>query len=95
MPIGLPESINEIRPDAEARRIISGRSSCIFNTPCRQAVYTGDYFEASEINRQILGKGLSKQSFAICSNIRSIPEKPALDSRGLAMQMVYAEKSDE
>jgi len=196
MPIGLPESINEIRPDAEARRIISGRSSCIFNTPCRQAVYTEDYFEASEINKQVLGKGLSKQSFAICNNIReidellekfpeykdkikeshpeicfamlyskgpyidpiyeskhtedgqyirvrlleqyydytsefidyisehpklgkikedcidalclavtgmlglkngfrSIPEKPALDSRGLAMQMVYAEKSDE
>lgn len=29
------------------------------------------------------------------NGFRSIPEKPALDSRGLAMQMVYAEKSDE
>lgn len=74
MPIGLPESMDEIRPDAEARRIIAGRSSCIFNSPCRQAVYIEDYREASEINRQVLGKGLSKQSFAICSNIREIDE---------------------
>nr|WP_242987708.1 DUF429 domain-containing protein [Anaerobacterium chartisolvens] len=74
MPIGLPESIDEIRPDAEARKIIAGRSSCIFNTPCRQSVYTEDYFEASSINKQVLGKGLSKQSFAICNNIREIDE---------------------
>jgi predicted RNase H-like nuclease len=74
MPIGLPENRDEISPDAEARRILAGRSSCIFNTPCREAVYTDDYREASEINKKILSKGLSKQSFAICNNIREIDE---------------------
>ncbi len=39
MPIGLPEDVKDIRPDSEARTYLSGRSSCIFNTPCRQAVY--------------------------------------------------------
>lgn len=74
MPIGLPESIDDIRPDSEARKILSGRSSCIFNTPCRQAVYLDDYHESSMINKSILGKGLSRQSFAISSKIREIDE---------------------
>jgi predicted RNase H-like nuclease len=51
---------------------LSTRSSCIFNTPCRQAVYEEDYHRANDINRDILGKGLSRQSFAICRSIREI-----------------------
>lgn len=72
MPIGLPESQQDMRPDAEARRWLSGRGSCIFNTPCRQAVYTDEYREASDTNRMILGKGLSKQSFSISGRIREV-----------------------
>lgn len=72
MPIGLPESNDDIRPDSEVRMYLSGRSSCIFNTPCRQAVYTDEYHEASMINKCILGKGLSKQSFSISPHIREI-----------------------
>ena len=74
MPIGLPEDVKDIRPDSEARTYLSGRTSCIFNTPCRQAVYEDNYFEASQINKHYLGKGLSKQSFAICRHIREIDE---------------------
>jgi predicted RNase H-like nuclease len=74
MPIGLAENSKDIRPDSEARTYLSGRTSCIFNTPCRQAVYEEDYFEASQINKSYLGKGLSKQSFAICGQIRQIDE---------------------
>lgn len=74
MPIGLPESQEDIRPDGEARKILSSRASCIFNTPCRQAVYKEDYHKANEINRNILGKGLSKQSFSICKSIRDIDQ---------------------
>jgi len=74
MPMGLPESVQDIRPDAEARTYLSGRGSCIFNVPCRQAVYEVDYQSASETNRIYLGKGLSKQSFAICNQIRELDE---------------------
>lgn len=61
MPIGLPESANDIRPDGAARKLLRGKASSIFNTPCRQAVYAETYEEANQINREILGKGLSKQ----------------------------------
>lgn len=74
MPIGLPENTYDIRPETEGRKILSSRSSCIFTVPCRQAVYEGDYYRANEINRNILGKGLSKQSFSICSKIKEIDE---------------------
>ena len=74
MPIGLPENIGDIRPEREARKILGSRSCCVFNTPCRQAVYEDDYDRANEINKEILGKGLSKQSFSIFTKIREIDE---------------------
>lgn len=74
MPIGLPENTSDIRPDIEGRKVLSSRASCIFSVPCRQAVYEEDYYKANEINRAILGKGLSKQSFSICSKIKGIDE---------------------
>lgn len=74
MPIGLPENTYDIRPETEGRKILSSRSSCIFTVPCRQAVYEDDYCKANEINRDVLGKGLSKQSFSICSKIKEIDE---------------------
>lgn len=74
MPIGLPESGEDVRPDAYARKLLLHRSSCIFNTPCRQSVFAGNYPEANEINRAHLGKGLSQQSFAISNKIREIDD---------------------
>ena len=74
MPIGLAESAEEMRPDSEARKLLPGRASCIFNAPCRQAVYSKEYWEANEINREVLDKGLSKQSFSICKSIREVDE---------------------
>lgn len=74
MPIGLPENVKDVRPDSAARKVLSSRASCIFSTPCRQAIYEDEYTEASGTNRNILGKGLSKQSFAISNKIRDIDE---------------------
>ena len=74
MPIGLPESGKDVRPDAYARKLLLHRSPCIFNTPCRQSIFAENYPEASKINREHLGKGLSKQSFAILNKIREIDD---------------------
>lgn len=74
MPLGLPEDANDVRPECEARKHLKGKASSIFNVPCRQAVYAKDYESANEINREILGVGLSKQSFGICSKIREVDE---------------------
>ncbi len=54
--------------------MLKGKTSSIFKTPCRQAVYANTYGEANEINRWIMGKGLSSQSFAICGKIKEIDE---------------------
>jgi predicted RNase H-like nuclease len=74
MPIGLPESAEDIRPDSAARLLLPGKTSSIFNTPCRQAVSAKTYSEANEINKQVMGKGLSAQSYAICGKIKEIDE---------------------
>ncbi|QAA32907.1 DUF429 domain-containing protein [Clostridium manihotivorum] len=74
MPIGLPESVEDIRPESDARKILKSRASCIFNVPCRQALYETDYSRANEMNKLILGKGLSKQSYGIFPKIRDVDQ---------------------
>jgi len=72
IPIGLPEKVNDERPDAALRKVLKGKTSSVFNTPCRQAVYTEDYDTANGVNRENVGKGLSKQSFAISGKIKEV-----------------------
>lgn len=72
MPIGLPEKPDDVRPDASARKVLKGRASCVFNTPCRQAIHADTYAIAKELNNEILNKGLSQQSFAIAPKIREL-----------------------
>jgi len=74
MPIGLPEREAEalLRPENEVRRILGKKASSVFNTPCRQALQTEDYTTANKVNREILGKGLSKQSFYIGNKIKEL-----------------------
>ncbi len=76
IPIGLPERDTGPRTcDAAARRLLSpGRAASVFPVPCRQAVYAGSYAEASRINRAVLGRGLSRQSWAIVPGIREADE---------------------
>lgn len=72
MPIGLPECANHMRPDAELRKALKGKASSVFNVPCRQAVYQTEYEKASATNHEIMGKKLSKQSFAILPKIKEV-----------------------
>ena len=74
MPIGLPEEIKDIRPESIARKFLKGKTSSIFNTPCRQAVYAENYTKAIEENKANLGISLSPLSYGICSKMREIDE---------------------
>ena len=74
MPIGLQESNEDISPESKARRFLKGKTSSIFNTPCRQAVYAENYTKAIEENKANLGISLSPLSYGICSKIREIDE---------------------
>ena len=74
IPIGLKESgIQERLCDLEARKMLGyGRGSSVFPVPCRQAVYTETYHEANKINKEVLKRGLSKQTWGIVPKIREV-----------------------
>ena len=74
VPIGLPEGPGGRRCDTEAKRLLGNRHSCVFPTPCRQAVYAETYREACEINMQQIGKSLSLQTWQITHRIREVDE---------------------
>jgi len=73
MPIGLSSEKVERTCDRDARKELSPkRRSSIFPIPCRKAIYAENYELANRINRDVLQKGLSKQSWFICSKIREL-----------------------
>ncbi len=49
-----------------------GKTSSIFNTPYRQAVYAENYTKTIEENKANLGVSLSPLSYVICGKIREI-----------------------
>lgn len=76
MPIGLPETKEEdrLRPEKIVRGHLGKRSCTVFNVPCRQAIRESAYERANIINKEVLGKGLSKQSFYISSKINELDQ---------------------
>ena len=74
IPVGLPENEQDeiARPDRELRSRLKGKSSSVFNTPCRQAVYCQDKQEAKSVNVQFLHKSLSEQSLGFATKIREV-----------------------
>lgn len=74
MPIGLPESDREVRPEEEARKLLGSRASTVFPVPSRQAVYAETEEEQKEENKSVLGKSLSKQTIGILPKIRELDE---------------------
>lgn len=71
IPIGLLDSGPRLA-DVLARRNLPGRASTIFNAPPRACLGVQDYPAAQEIARRLLGKGLSKQSFALLAKIDEV-----------------------
>lgn len=76
IPIGLPEGeCGERVCDAAARRVLApARAASVFPVPSRPAVYADTYAAASALNRATIGKGLSKQSWALCPKIREVDQ---------------------
>jgi predicted RNase H-like nuclease len=74
IPIGLKhEGTEERRCDTLARSVLgSRRRSSVFPAPCWAALDAPEYRIASRINREISGRGLSQQSFAIMPKIKEI-----------------------
>ena len=81
IPIGLPESGESERAcDLAARKALSPkRGSSVFSTPCREALSAASYQDALNINRRLLGRGLTKQTWAIAPKIREVDRLLAND----------------
>jgi predicted RNase H-like nuclease len=73
IPIGLlggPRSC-----DMAARKLLGySRGSSVFPAPCRAALRAQTHAEASSINRQMTGKGLSQQAWGIIPKIRQVDD---------------------
>ncbi|TVP56444.1 MAG: DUF429 domain-containing protein [Gemmatimonadales bacterium] len=74
IPIGLrDEGPDERSCDREARRLLGHpRGSSVFPAPCRAALSASSHAEASRINRERSGRGLSIQSWGITPKIRQV-----------------------
>lgn len=74
IPIGLPYR-NKRSCDSLARKKLGRkRSSSIFSVPSREAVYADSYLQACELNQNILGVKLSKQTWNICPSIIEVDQ---------------------
>ncbi len=74
MPIGLLEA-GDRACDLEARSLVPGRGSIVFPAPIRPVLALDRYEEANALTRQVNGKGLSRQSFALVPKIREVDEE--------------------
>ena len=77
IPIGLPEGPGGRECDQEARDKLKSRRSSVFPVPTRQTVEQaaespGDYHCAKNTELRFVGKGISKQAFAIAPKIAQI-----------------------
>lgn len=71
MPIGLADNGSR-RADLMARKFIGPRRSSVFPTPVRGALDGEIHAEASALSRELTGKGLSKQAFALKTRILEV-----------------------
>ncbi|HWQ49708.1 MAG TPA: DUF429 domain-containing protein [Methanosarcina sp.] len=76
IPIGLVDSKYNFKSrfcDIEARRLLRpNRQSSVFPTPCREAIYARNYESACDINEEVTGKRLTKQTWGIVPKIREM-----------------------
>ena len=87
IPIGLPEGKDERPCDKEARRHLGSPRGCsVFRTPVREALNAGDYEEAKQISRDVTGKAVTTQTFAIMPKILEVDQ--LLRTSGMARRVV-------
>ncbi|WP_019039262.1 DUF429 domain-containing protein [Psychroflexus tropicus] len=72
IPIGLSSDHFTRTIESKLRKELGNRSSTIFSPACRKAVYASNYDEAREINKQIIGKSVSIQSYNISKKIKEV-----------------------
>ncbi len=72
MPIGLVSRPPSRDVEPAMRKFLGKKHTSVFNTPCRAALDETEHCKASEVNKRILEKGLSVQTFAIFPKMREV-----------------------
>jgi predicted RNase H-like nuclease len=74
MPIGFVDSPRPPRAcEAEARRLMPGKGSSVFPTPCRPALACRTYAEANALSKS-MGAGLTQQTFNLFPKMREVDD---------------------
>ena len=68
IPIG-PPTAGERRADLAARAALGPRRASLFMTPVRPALLADTHADATALSRQLTGKGISRQAFALAPRI--------------------------
>jgi predicted RNase H-like nuclease len=74
IPIGLSSKKFTRSIEFKLRKELGNRSSTIFTPACRKAIYAADYDQARAINKEILGKSISIQSYNISKKIKEVDQ---------------------
>lgn len=87
MPIGFVDVPRPPRAcEAEARKLLPGKASSVFPTPCRPALACTTHAEANATSRK-LGIGINQQTFHLFPKMREVDE--LLRSRPRLKRIVY------
>jgi len=73
MPIGLAD-LQPRRCDGEARARLGTRHSSVFPAPLRPLLDVASWDEALALNRELTGKGISRQAFGILPKVREVDQ---------------------
>lgn len=71
IPIGLPDDTRR-DADLQTRAFLPGKSSSVFTTPVRDAVYAESYGRANALSRERVGSGVSQQAFELRKRIQEV-----------------------
>jgi len=76
IPIGLASEKCKTRTCEKAARAVLpiNRKSSVFSIPCRETLTAAGYAKANGINRQIMGCGISKQTWFIMPKIKELDD---------------------
>ena len=76
MPLGFSDDVEGRACEKAARKMLTtngiSRAASVFNPPSRKALYCQTYEQANALNKQVVGKGLSKQAWFIVPKMREL-----------------------
>lgn len=86
IPIGLLDGSRVC--DKAARKLLGQpRGTSVFAAPCRAAVHAATYEEASAVNQQKTGRGLSQQAWGIVPKIKQVDDAITSDCQRWAFEV--------